>query len=189
MTPDQKRKKQARTLRLFRKAHRLTGAFLFVFFFFISISGIMLGLKKHVNHSLLPKTETGTSSELSEWLPLEELHKKAVITLHERVSPHASAELDKIDVRKDKGIAKFVFAEGNWGIQLDGATGEVLNVGRRHSDFLEDLHDGSVLDDLLGTSNEQIKVTYTTVTGLALLLFTITGFWLWYGPKRMKRNR
>jgi hypothetical protein len=23
--------------------------------------------------------------------------------------------------------------------------------------------------------------------GLALLLFTITGFWLWYGPKRMKQ--
>jgi hypothetical protein len=25
--------------------------------------------------------------------------------------------------------------------------------------------------------------------GVSLLVFTITGFWLWYGPKRMRRNK
>ena len=30
---------------------------------------------------------------------------------------------------------------------------------------------------------------YTTTMKLALVTFTITGFWLWYGPKRMRRNQ
>ncbi len=38
------------------------------------------------------------------------------------------------------------------------------------------------------TTNGQIKFLYTTITGIALLLFTVTGFWLWYGPKRIKRK-
>jgi hypothetical protein len=31
------------------------------------------------------------------------------------------------------------------------------------------------------------KVLVSSISGLALLIFTITGFWLWYGPKRMRR--
>jgi len=43
-----------------------------------------------------------------------------------------------------------------------------------------------MLDHLTGTSGEQIKLVYTSVMGVALLTFTITGFWLWIGPKRMR---
>lgn len=181
------KKQQAKILRLFRKVHRATGALLFIFFFFIAITGIILGWKNHSNGFIIPKSYEGTSTNLKHWLPLDSLHNKANFILHESVSADLSLELDRIDVRNNKGIVKFVFRNHYWEIQLDGATGNLMNIGKRHSDFFENIHDGSILDRYFGTSNVQIKLIYTTIMGLALLLFTVTGFWLWYGPKRMKR--
>ncbi len=189
MPKDTKRQKQAKWLRLFRKAHRATGAALFIFFFFISITGLLLGWKKHSGGVILSKSYEGTSTELKHWLPIDSLHILANSYLLESVSPELSTKIDRIDIRKEKGMVKFVYADHLWGLQLDGATGKLLHVDRRYSDLIEQLHDGSILDDYLGTSNNQIKVFYTTVMGLALLLFTITGFWLWYGPKRMRKNK
>lgn len=183
------RQKQAKVLRIVRKIHRTTGVFLFVFFFIIAITGILLGWKGHTKNLLLPQTATGTTSNLSVWLPLDSLHKKAVYTLRQKVSADVSVDLDRIDIRKNDGVAKFLFEESNWEVQLDGSTGNVLSFGKRYSDLIEDIHDGTILDSYLNTSNKQIMVFYTTLTGLALLTFTITGFWLWYGPKHLKKNR
>ncbi len=70
---------------------------------------------------------------------------------------------------------------------MDGATGNLLNIGKRHSDLFENIHDGSIFNHYLATSNNQIKEIYTIVMVSALNLFTTTGFWLWYGPKRLNR--
>jgi len=183
-----KRKKQAKILRVFRKVHRTTGAFLFVFFFFISVSGLLLGWKKNTAGMILPESQKGTSTDLRDWLPVDSLHTIACNTLHNAVSPQLSLELDRIDMRKDKGMVKFVFVDEYYEVQLDGATGDVLSIGQRRSDFLEKVHDGSILDRYLGTSGV-IKLVYTTVMGTSLLLFTITGFWLWYGPKKMRKAK
>ncbi|MCB0372236.1 MAG: PepSY domain-containing protein [Muricauda sp.] len=182
-----KRKKQAKILRIFRKVHRTTGALLFVFFFFISVTGLILGWKKNSNGTILPKTQKGTTANLKEWLPVDSLHSIACYTLHDKVSPDMSLELDRIDIRKEKGSVKFVFVDHFYEVQLDGATGNVLSIGQRHSDFLEHVHDGSILDRYLGT-NGYIKLVYTTIMGISLFVFTLTGFWLWYGPKRMRRE-
>ena len=182
-----KRKSQAKLLRSFRKIHRKTGALLFILFFFISITGLLLGWKKHSGGLLLPKSYQGTSTDLGEWISIDSLHKNACKILQDSVSADLSLELERIDIRKEKGIVKFVFTEGFWGIQLDGATGKLLNIEQRRSDVIENIHDGSILDYYLGTSGGQFKVIYTSITGLALLIFTITGFWLWYGPKRMRK--
>lgn len=183
------RQKQAAVIRLFRKWHRTTGALLFIFFFIVAITGALLGWKKHSNGYILPKSFTGTSTNLKDWLPIDSLHSIACAKLHERVSEDLSLELERIDIRKDKGMVKFVFLEGFYGIQLDGATGALLHIERRRSDFIENIHDGSILDYLFDTSNEQIKLVYTSLMSSALLIFTITGFWLWYGPKRMRKRR
>jgi len=180
-----KRKKQAKTLRLFRKIHRAMAIILFAFFFIISISGLLLGWKKHSGEILLAKTYQGSSTNLAEWLPIDSLHSIANKVLHDSISQNLSLELDRIDIRKGKGIVKFIYENHYWGIQLDGATGEVLSLRSRRSDFIENLHDGSILDDYFNT-NGLIKLFYTSVMGMALFTFTLTGFWLWYGPKRMK---
>lgn len=119
---------------------------------------------------------------------MDSLHANACRYLHDSVSPDLSLKLERIDIRKDKGMVKFVFEEGFWGLQLDGATGKLLTIERRRSDFIEKIHDGSILDLYFNTPNGEIKLVYTTIMGLALLVFTITGFWLWYGPKRMRQQ-
>ncbi|MCG7859819.1 hypothetical protein MD537_22765, partial [Flavihumibacter sediminis] len=95
-------------------------------------------------------------------------------------------KLDKIDLRANKGVAKFLFADHFWGVQVDGATGQLLKIEKRRSDFIEKIHDGSIVDMKLLNSGDVFKLIFTSVSGLALLGFTITGFWLWYGPKRMR---
>lgn len=187
--PNSQRKKQAQTLRTYRKIHRLTGAFLFVFFFIIAVTGVFLGWKKHSGGILLPESYKGSSTDLKTWQPLDKLNNIATQALKDSIGPNLSTKLSRIDIRKRKGILKFIYKEHHWEIQLDGATGAVLNIGRRHSDWIENVHDGSIVDGMLGISKGWFKLFYTTVMGLALLLFTITGFWLWYGPKRMRKEQ
>ena len=181
-----RQQRQARTLRLFRKIHRTTGALLFALFFVLACTGLLLGWKKHSGGLILPKSYAGTSTDMREWLPVSVLHARAVAVARDSISPDLSLELERIDIRPDKGMVKFVFVEGYWGIQIDCATGNLLHIERRRSDFIENIHDGSILDYLTGTSGEQIKLVYTSMMGVALLTFTITGFWLWLGPKRMR---
>jgi uncharacterized iron-regulated membrane protein len=186
MNIESKRKRQAKLLRTFRKIHRITGAFLFAFFFIVAITGLLLGWKKNSNGLILADSFKGTSKNLQDWLPLDQLRQNAEKYLHEKVNPTISTELDRIDVRQDKGMVKFIFVEDYWGIQVDGATGELLLVERRNADFIENIHDGSIIDKYLNT-NGYFKLFYTSVMGFSLLTFTITGFWLWIGPKRMQK--
>lgn len=183
-----KRKRFARMLSVFRKVHRTTGALLFVFFILLATTGLLLGWKKHSGGLILPKSHKGTSTNLADWLPIDSLHKNACQFLHDSVNENLKLDLERIDIRPQKGMVKFVFLDHFWGIQIDGATGKLLHIERRNSDFIENIHDGSIMDYFFETEDEQLKLGYTTIMGLALLLFSITGFWLWYGPKRLKKK-
>ena len=183
---NKQRKRQADVLKLARKLHRTTGALLFIFFFIVASTGLLLGWKKHSGGIILPKSFEGSSLEMKDWLPVDVLHRKAAAIAREQISPNISLELERIDFRPDKGMVKFVFVEDFWGVQLDCATGELLHIERRRSDFIEKVHDGSILDYWIDSGEGYIKLFYTTVMGSALLLFTISGFWLWYGPKRFR---
>jgi hypothetical protein len=121
-------------------------------------------------------------------MSIDSLNNIASNILHDSISSDLSTQIDRIDIRKEKGMVKFIYENHYWGIQLDGATGKLLNISTRRSDFIENIHDGSIFDTYLGTSNGQIKLVYTSIMGLALLTFTITGFWLWYGPKRIRQK-
>jgi uncharacterized iron-regulated membrane protein len=187
MSRNPNRKRQAKVIRTFRKVHRITGATLFIFFFVISVSGLLLGWKKNSNDYLLSKTYQGSSTELKNWLPLDRLLMNAESYLQENVANASQLKVERIDVRKEQGTVKFVF-QNYYGVQVDGATGKLLHIERRRSDIIEGLHDGSFLDTYFKTSGNPIKLIYTSVMGLSLLLFTITGFWLWLGPKRMRKQ-
>lgn len=162
------------------------GILLFVFFFIIAFSGVLLGWKKDSNGLILPENQKGTSTDFTKWLPLDSLTHIANKTIKSTIGNDITYQLDRIDIRKEKGIAKFIYKQNNYGIQIDGATGAVLSVGKRYSDVIENIHDGSMIDDFLGTKG-YFKLFYTSIMGMALLMFTISGFWLWYGPKRMRR--
>ena len=180
--------RQAGILRSFRSVHRKFGIALFAFFFIVGVTGLLLGWKKHSGGIIQAKSQQGTSADFSKWLSLQELNDIAEQVLKDSLGQDFSAEVDRIDIRKDKGIVKFNYLNHFSEIQLDGATGKVLSVNHRRSDFIEKIHDGSILDFYLKTSDGQIKLFYTSLMGLGLIVFTITGFWLWYGPKRMRKN-
>ena len=185
---DSQRKRRAALLRTARKIHRTTGALLFVFFFVIAITGLFLGWKKHSGGILLSDSHKGRSTEPKDWLPISVLQEKAIKIAREQISPDISTQIDRIDVRPDKGMVKVIFAQDYWGVQIDCTTGELLHIERRRSDFIEHIHDGSIVDHLVGTSDGQFKLAYTSIMGISLLTFTITGFWLWYGPKQFRAH-
>ncbi len=175
-------------LRIARKVHRMSGALLFVFFFIVATTGLILGWKKNTGGLILAKTHAGKSNDPKNWLPIDVLRQKAIEHAKQHVSADFDPKIDRIDVRPDKGMVKFVFVEGYWGVQIDATTGELLLMESRWADLTENIHDGSVIDYLLGTDG-QFKLFYTSVMGVSLLLFTVTGFWLWYGPKDFKKSR
>jgi uncharacterized iron-regulated membrane protein len=179
----------SRRLRFYRKIHSYLGGSLFFFFVIISITGLLLGWKKHSGGLLLAKSHKGVSIDSKTWLPIDSLRQIAFQTLRDSVSAELSTELDRIDIRPQKGMVKFVFANHFWGVQLDCTTGQVLHIERRRSDFIEKLHDGSYLDSLIQVGDEPAKLLYTTIMGIALLLFSITGFFLYYGPKRIRQQK
>jgi len=180
-------KQQARWIRWFRWLHRKIAIFLFLFFFIISITGILLGTKKQTG--LLAPTQKGSSTDLSTWLPVDSLHKMAIKVLQDSFSPGLSTKLDRIDIRPQKGVVKFVFENHYHGLQLDGTTGKVLLIEKRRSDFIENIHDGTFIDKILGSNSEQGKVSYSLLMGLSLLMLVLSGFWLWIGPKKLRKDK
>ncbi len=188
-TKEQPQSKQANLIRVFRKLHRQIAIVLFAFFFIVSVTGLLLGWKKNSFGLILPPTSNGISPDLKTWLPFDSLQTLAIKALHDSVSADLAVDLERIDARPSKGIVKFVFEDDYWEVQLDGTTGNVLQISRRKSDIIENIHDGTILDVLFNTKNDQFKLSYITIMGLALLMLTVTGFWLWYGPKKMRKQK
>ena len=137
---------------------------------------------------MLAPTQKGISSNPAQWLTIDSLQKLAVQYLHDSVDSKLSEELDRIDIRPAKGIVKFVFIDHYWGLQIDCTSGKLLLIEKRSSDFIEDIHDGTILDKIFGT-DEKSMLGYTTIMGISLFMLTVTGFWLWYGPKHLRKTK
>lgn len=180
------RKQHAGLIRTTRKIHRWMGATLFLLFLLISISGLLLIWKKNSGGVIYPGTAKGISQNVTNWLPLDRLLLISDSVIEAQTGK--PAQIDRLDIRPEKGVIKFIYKDHYWSTQLDGLSGEVLRVERRNHDLIEDIHDGVILDKQMGTSGELLKLIYGTITGLALFLFTVTGFWLWFGPKMMRRK-
>ena len=172
-----------------RKIHRINSTVFTLIFLFISVTGILLGWKKHSGGLIQARTYEGTSADLKDWLPLDSLYRVACRVVHDSISPDMSLELERIDIRKDKGVVKFIFTDHYTGLQVDGATARLLHIEKRRSDLIENIHDGSIIDRWLGIKSGTFKLCYTSLAGLSLMTFSITGFFLWYLPKRRKRRR
>ena len=181
------RTSQARILRITRKVHRLTGIALFAFFIVIGLSGAILGWKKNSGGYLLAATSEGASADSRQWLSLDSLHR---IALNHYITStgNRNSQIERIDVRPEKGIAKMLFLDGYDALQIDLATGEILKAEKRRGDFIEHLHDGTYIDKMLGWDSGIFKLVYSTLMGLALVLFSVSGFWLWYGPRKMRKH-
>jgi uncharacterized iron-regulated membrane protein len=91
-------------------------------------------------------------------------------------------DVQRIDVRPSKGVTKLVL-KGDWEMQLDSATGEIMQVAIRRSDWIESLHDGSYF---LG---DYSKLGIFLPSGIGLLLMLLSGLWLFWHPIQAKRRK
>ena len=172
----------AKSIRGYRKVHKYLGLTLALLLLISAITGILLAWKKNVD-VLQPPTQSGDTKELSAYQPVEQLAESALAAV-DSLDLDAS-NLDRIEYRPTKGIAKVIFDTGSWEVQVDATTLEVLSVAKRHSDWIESLHDGSIISDLF-------KLISMNFLGIGLIVLLLSGLWLWWGPKRirlLKRNR
>jgi uncharacterized iron-regulated membrane protein len=159
-------------LRKLRSLHKYIGVALAAFFLVTGVSGFLLGWKKNIE-ALQPKTFQGVSETLSGWKSFHEIAEVSKLAMDSILD---NPIIDRMDVRPGKGIVKVLFTEGYWEAQVDGTSGKVLSVEKRHSDWIEHVHDGSLISD-------GFKLVYTNVLGIGLCTLALTGLWLWYGPK------
>jgi len=169
-----------KSLRWFRRIHKWLGIPLIVFFLLIGITSILLAWKKKAE--LLPPT-LKTKVENGTWILPSEMVK---IGEGEMRKLGRDSEVDRIDIRPDKGTAKVTFKTHFTEVQVDGFSGEVLSVETRHSDWIEKVHDGSIID-FYTTGDEGAKLTYSTLVSLGLIFLAISGFYLWYYPKLIRK--
>jgi uncharacterized iron-regulated membrane protein len=166
----------SKSTRRWRRLHQYLGISLAILLLISAVTGLLLGWKKDVAF-LQPPTQKGQSPELSHWMTMQTLSDKAGQAMQNYDS---SAVLDRIDVRPDKGILKFQYVPGYWEVQVDGTTGEILSVEKRYSDLIEQIHDGSIIHDFF-------KLISMNILGIGLTLMILSGFWLWYGPRKIRK--
>jgi uncharacterized iron-regulated membrane protein len=166
------------SLRKYRTWHRWIGISVGVLVLISSLSGILLALKKDVN-ILQPPTQRSEVSSKAEWMPIREIGLRATEALKAHTGL-AAVSIDRMDVRPSKGIVKVNFEQGYWEVQVDGYQGEILSIARRHSDWIEQVHDGSIISDAF-------KLASMHMLGLGLLVLTLSGFWLWFGPRKIRK--
>ncbi|OQY02296.1 MAG: hypothetical protein B6I20_07070 [Bacteroidetes bacterium 4572_117] len=174
-------------VKTYRKLHRVLVPVLVLFFLIVSVTGLVLAWKKHSTGILLPETEKGASSKMDNWLQLDSLSTIAALCLKDSISGNISARIAKIDIRPQKGIAKFIFEDHYYEIQLDCTDGKILSVGKRNSDWIEEIHDGSIVDRVFDLKGDPVKVFYSTIIALASLFMSITGIIIW-NKRRKKLN-
>ena len=139
-------------------------------------SGMFLMLKKESSW-VQPPTQRGSGSVPT--LSFDAIHAQA------RTDPESQIEtwddIDRLDVRPGKGVIK-VRANNRWEIQLDGASGDILQVAFRRSDLIESIHDGSFFHD-------QVRLFVFLPSAIVLLVLWITGIYLFVKPLLVKANR
>ena len=91
------------------------------------------------------------------------------------------SDVSRIDVRPSRGLIK-VTASNNWEVQLDAATGRVLQVAYRRSDIIESIHDGSWF-------HPWAKIGVFLPAAALLLVLLITGVYLFWLPIVIRRYR
>ena len=171
--------KYIKGLRLFRVVHRYLGVSVALLLLISAVTGILLALKKDVA-LIQPPTHKGLQQNLKDWKSLDDLALMAQEALYKAHPVEQGNLIDRIDVRPSKGMVKVLFDQAQWEVQLDGSTGAVLSIARRHSDWIEALHDGSIISDAF-------KLVSMNFLGIGVVFLISTGLWLWYGPKKLRR--
>ena len=145
------------------------------------VAGLFLMLKKDVDWIQPPTQRSAIAVDGAPDTTLAELYEAAAAIPELEIGDWS--EFDRIDVRSDRGIAKFI-APNRWEAQIDLVSLEVLSLEYRRSDLFEQIHDGSFFADW-------VKTFIFLPVGVILLVLWGTGICLFFEPyyKRWQRSR
>jgi len=174
-------------LQNFRSLHKKFASVLFVFFFLIGLTGSLLSFKSAFTKVVFENKEISGETKLSSILPLDSLEKIATITLNEKAHTKFKKS-EKVEIKIAKGTVLFYYKDA-YSIQLNGASGAPILIEKKFGGIIQDIHDGAILDSLFTNKLSLSKKVYSIIMGLSLLLLTITGTYMWYKPKMIKKNR
>ena len=159
-----------------RRLHRWGAIAVAIPFLLVICTGILLQLKKQFPWVQPPETRgSATAPALSMPDVLERVRALPQVGIRDW------DDVDRIDVRPSKGMLKVV-GTNRWEVQLDVATGAVLQVAFRRSDLIESLHDGSFFHPLA-------KLGIFLPSGILVLGLWLTGIYLWLLPWRVRRAK
>ena len=160
-----------------RKLHRWGALLTALPLLIVIVSGLLLQVKKQIPWVQPPTIKGAVKNAPSQsW---DELLR--VATTVEEAEVESWEDIDRIDVRPGKGIAKIQCAN-RWELQIDLDSGELLSSTYRRSDFIESLHDGSFFSD-------GAKLWVFLPNGIVLFGLWVSGVWLWYIPFAAKREK
>ena len=158
-----------------RQTHSWLAVVLSLPFLIIASTGVLLQLKKQLPW-VQPPERRGTEASPALSLP-------RILDICRTVPGTGVSSWDdirRIDVRPDRGMLK-VWTHSNWEIQLDTASGAVLQTAYRRSDLIESIHDGSWF-------SPAVKFTLFLPSAVVLLVLIATGWYMFLLPGRVRRR-
>lgn len=176
------RKKRAYLIRSFRKWHKRIGLGLLIFFFIMALTGVLLAWKDPLGlKPAIAKSVEVTTVE--NWTPLDQIVHAAQAYARAK---GLDEQIDRVDIRLDKGVAKVLFKRHFTELQIEGLSGKIVSEEVRADHFIERIHDGSIIEFYFAQT-DAAKWVYSTLIGLGLIALALSGFFLWYGPKKMNQ--
>ena len=162
--------------KLIRQIHYWATLFVMVPLLIMTLSGIILMLKKQSSW-IQPPTVRGTEKTPTLFFStmLDSLKTVPDVTVENW------GDIKRIDVRPSKGMAKVQLAN-QVEVQLDLATGQILQVATRRSDMIEDIHTGSYFGDF-------VKYGFFLTASIIFFIQLITGIYLFIRPLYLKQKR
>lgn len=159
-----------------RKLHRWGAIATAIPFLVVLVTGLLLQLKKQLHWVQPPEQRTEHTVPT---VSMQQIFDAA------RSVPEAKivswADIDRLDVRPGKGVVK-VAAVNHWEVQIDLASGAVLQSAYRRSDLIEQMHDGSWF-------HEAAKLWLFLPSAIIVLGLWITGIYLFLLPFRARAQK
>ena len=164
--------------RLLRQVHYWLSLAVFLPAGIMFFAGIFLMLKKEIAW-IQPPSQRGVIAEQMPAISYEQMLSASQAYPDAQISTWS--DIDRIDIRVDKGIAK-IRAKSGWEVQLDTETADVLHVAYRRSDLIETIHDGSFFADF-------VKLYIFLPIGILLIIMWGTGIYLFLLPRFRKKKK
>lgn len=141
-------------------------------------TGILLLTKKEFSF-IQPPTTKGISTVPS--ISFERV--LSIASAVEQAQIGSWDDIDRLDVRPGKGIIK-IRSNNSIEIQIDGRSGDVLQVAMRRSDFIESIHDGTFYQ-------KNANLWLMLPIAITALVMGITGIIMFFIPyvRRAKNRR